>query len=110
MSLEGRRLRESFSLKKVKKILSSWHIYGLSLLYGLESTSKLVQTIFADFLHSTLGGTNGTPIYAQYLKLHKKLKYNFTQINNSPSFTSTVQITSALIYAWISDSILGGRR
>jgi ACS family pantothenate transporter-like MFS transporter len=62
---------------------------------------------------SILGGIQGTPIFPQYLKdarVGKNPKYNLTQINNYPSFTFAVAVIAAVIYAWISDSVLGGRR
>ena len=33
MQLEGREQRKPYTKAKFKKILTSWHIYGLSLLY-----------------------------------------------------------------------------
>ncbi|PMD37533.1 MFS general substrate transporter [Hyaloscypha variabilis F] len=95
MVLEGRKPRAPYTVAKVKKILTSWHIWLFSLLY------------------SFFGGTQGTPIFPQYLKDAKKGKkprYNLIQINNYPSFTFAVAVVAAVAYAWISDSVLGGRR
>jgi len=33
MELEGRREREPYTKKKFKKILTSWHIYALTVVY-----------------------------------------------------------------------------
>ncbi|KUJ13612.1 putative MFS transporter Liz1/Seo1 [Mollisia scopiformis] len=94
MVAEGRKLRTPYTVSKVKKILTSWHIWLFSILYA------------------TLGGTQGTPIFPLYLKTakkHGKPRYNLAQINNYPSFTFTTSVVAAVAYAWISDA-LGGRR
>ncbi|THC96269.1 hypothetical protein EYZ11_004262 [Aspergillus tanneri] len=45
-----------------------------------------------------------------FLKSSKHPKYTITQINAYPTTTSAVQVVTTLIYAWTSDSILGGKR
>ncbi|KAG0650221.1 MFS transporter [Hyphodiscus hymeniophilus] len=95
MVAEGRKLRTPYTVAKVKKILTSWHIWLFSILYA------------------TLGGTQGTPIFPLYLKTAKKNhkpRYSIVQINNYPSFTFAVSVIAAVVYAWTSDSVLGGRR
>ncbi|KAK3356643.1 major facilitator superfamily domain-containing protein [Lasiosphaeria hispida] len=92
MVLEGRKLRAPFTVAKVKKVFTSWHIWLLSLYY-----------IF-------ISGTSGTPIFPQFLKYHVSPKFTVQQINLYPSGVFAVQIVSALVYAWISDTVLRGRR
>jgi ACS family pantothenate transporter-like MFS transporter len=79
-------------MNKVKKVLSSWHIYLLTLLY-----------IF--YLNG--GGVSAQPAFAIWLK---QQGYSITQINTYPTLTTAVQIITTLIYAWMSDTILQGRR
>ena len=47
---------------------------------------------------------------AQYLKDSKNPKYTVAQINDYPTGTSAVQVVTTLAYAWLSDSVLKGRR
>ncbi|KAL5355530.1 major facilitator superfamily domain-containing protein [Aspergillus floccosus] len=94
MELEGRKKRGPYSKAKLKKIFSSWHIYLLTILYITFNN----------------GGTGGQPIFQQFLKASKNPKYSVAQINAYPTTTSAVQVVTTLIYAWTSDSILGGRR
>ncbi|KIN02579.1 hypothetical protein OIDMADRAFT_102700 [Oidiodendron maius Zn] len=93
MELEGRENRKPYTKAKFKKILTSWHIYGLSLLYITFNNS---------------GGS--TPVFAQFLKDSVNPKYTVSQINTYPTGTYAVQVVSTLAYAWISDSLLNGRR
>lgn len=92
MQDEGRANRAPYTMKKVKKVLSSWHIYLLTLLY-----------IF--YLNG--GGVSAQPAFAIWLK---QQGYSITQINTYPTLTTAVQIITTLIYAWMSDTILQGRR
>ncbi|KAK0646728.1 putative MFS transporter Liz1/Seo1 [Cercophora newfieldiana] len=92
MALEERKTREPFTAAKVKKVVTSWHIWLLSFYY-----------IF-------ISGTGGTPIFPQYLKLHKNPTYTVQQINLYPTGVFAVQAVSAVAYAWISDTMLNGRR
>jgi len=94
MELEGRENRQPYTKVKVKKILTSWHIYGLSLLYILFNN----------------GNSGAAPVFAQYLKDSKTTKYSIAQINTYPTGTYAVQVVTTLTYAWVSDSILNGRR
>ncbi|KAK1148123.1 hypothetical protein N8T08_010762 [Aspergillus melleus] len=94
MVLEGRKSREPYTKAKLKKIFTSWHIYVLTLLYMAFNN----------------GGAGGQPIFQQYLKASTDPKYSVGQINAYPTTTSAVQVVTTLIYAWTSDSILGGRR
>ncbi|CAG7962300.1 unnamed protein product [Penicillium salamii] len=92
MQDEGRANRAPYTMNKVKKVLSSWHIYLLTLLY-----------IF--YLNG--GGVSAQPAFAIWLK---QQGYSITQINRYPTLTTAVQIITTLIYAWMSDTILQGRR
>ncbi|KAL2838973.1 major facilitator superfamily domain-containing protein [Aspergillus pseudoustus] len=84
MELEGRGKPSPYTKAKIIKILKSWHIYLLPLIY-------VVQAVFALWLKAM-----GT--------------YSVAQINNYPTITSAVQIIATLVYAWVSDSVLGGKR
>ena len=79
---------------KIRRIVSSWHIYALSLLYVTFNN----------------GAAGAAPVFAQYLKNSKDPKYTVAQINNYPTTTYAVQIVATLALAWISDSILDGDR
>ncbi|KAG7287768.1 hypothetical protein NEMBOFW57_007283 [Staphylotrichum longicolle] len=92
MVLEDRKQRAPFTFAKVKGVLTSWHIWLLSLYY-----------IF-------ISGTSGTPIFPQFLKYHTNPKFTVQQINLYPSGLFAIQAVSAVIYAWISDTFLKGRR
>ncbi|MCJ1436580.1 hypothetical protein MMC27_005960 [Xylographa pallens] len=94
MKLEGREQRKPYTKAKLKKILTSWHIYGLSLLYVLFNN----------------GAAGAVPVFAQYLKDSKYPIYTVAQINVYPTSTGAVQIITTLAYAWLSDSILKGER
>lgn len=92
MELEGRKLRQPYTLQKVKKIFSSWHIWLLTLYY------------------ICISGTSGTPIFPQFLKLSTEPKYTVAQINLYPTGVFGIQAFSALVFAWLSDTILKGQR
>ncbi|MCJ1401789.1 hypothetical protein MMC11_005006 [Xylographa trunciseda] len=94
MKLEGREQRRPYTKAKFKKILSSWHIYGLSLLYVLFNN----------------GAAGAAPVFAQYLKDSKSPVYTVAQINVYPTSTYAVQIVTTISYAWLSDSVLKGQR
>ncbi|KAL2021626.1 hypothetical protein VTK56DRAFT_6979 [Thermocarpiscus australiensis] len=76
MALEERKTRAPFTLKKVLKVFSSWHIYLLSL-YCIP-----------------ISGTSGTPIFPQYLKYHENPKYTVAHINLYPSGLFAIQAPS----------------
>lgn len=95
MQLEGRAPRAPYTKAKLKKILSSWHIYFLSALY---------------ITFNNAGSGVGQQTLAQYLKASKNPRYTITQINTYPTATSAVAIITTLIYAWTSDSIFPGAR
>jgi MFS transporter, ACS family, pantothenate transporter len=61
------------------------------------------------FAGAAAAGT-AQPIFALYLKASTHPKYTIAQINNYPTTSSAVGIISTLVYAWISDGILDGRR
>ncbi|KAK5658150.1 hypothetical protein OQA88_2123 [Cercophora sp. LCS_1] len=92
MELEGRKLREPYTVAKVKRIFSSWHIWLLTLYY------------------ICISGTSGTPIFPQYLKLSTSPKYTVQQINLYPVGIFAIQAFSALVFAWLSDTVLKGQR
>jgi sugar phosphate permease len=94
MQLEGRKNRGPLTRKKLKRIFSSWHIYLLTLLY----------------LCFNNGSAGSQPVFQQYLKHSNDPKYSVGQINAYPTTTGAVQVVTTLIYAWTSDSILGGKR
>ncbi|KAM3509015.1 hypothetical protein MY11210_006510 [Beauveria gryllotalpidicola] len=92
MQADGRANRAPYTKDKVKKIVSSWHIYLLTLLYIL-------------FLNG--GGVSGQPAFAIWLK---QQGYSIPQVNAYPTLTTGVQIVTTIIYAWTSDTILKGER
>ncbi|GFG08258.1 pantothenate transporter liz1 [Aspergillus lentulus] len=94
MQLEGRKSRGPLTMKKLKRIFSSWHIYLLTLLYLCFNNAS----------------AGSQPIFQQYLKHSTDPKYSIGQINAYPTTTGAVQVVTTLIYAWTSDSILGGKR
>ena len=62
-------------------------------------------------MDSTFNNSGGsTPVFAQFLKDSVNPKYTVSQINTYPTGTYAVQVVSTLVYAWISDSLLNGRR
>lgn len=71
---------------------------------------KVERSVNADFQRSFISGTGGTPIFPQYLKYHENPKYTVQQINLYPSGVFAMQAFSAVVYAWISDTALKGRR
>ncbi|KAL2871159.1 major facilitator superfamily domain-containing protein [Aspergillus lucknowensis] len=93
MELEGRKPRGPYTKAKLKKIFTSWHIYLLTLLYVTFNNSD-----------------GGQPIFQQFLKASTDPVYSIGQINAYATTTPAVQVVTTLIYAWTSDSILGGRR
>lgn len=94
MELEGRKGRQPYTKQKFRRILSSWHIYLLALLYVCFNN----------------GGIGAAPVFAQYLKASKDPKYKVWQINVYPTTTNAVQVVTTLIYAWTSDSVFKGAR
>ncbi|PQE04972.1 MFS transporter Liz1 Seo1 protein [Rutstroemia sp. NJR-2017a BBW] len=94
MELEGREQRKPYTKAKIKKILSSWHIYALTVLYVAFNN----------------GAAGAVPVFAQYLKSSKHPKYTVSQINTYPTGTSAVQVVTTLSYAWVSDAVLDGSR
>ncbi|KAL4864709.1 hypothetical protein BDV12DRAFT_188731 [Aspergillus spectabilis] len=93
MKLEGRKDRESFSRAKLRKIFSSWHLPLLVVMYVAFSCA-----------------TPSQPVFQQYLKASTDPTYSVSEINLYPSATYAVQVITTLAYAWVSDSVCGGRR
>ncbi|THV04489.1 MFS general substrate transporter [Dendrothele bispora CBS 962.96] len=94
MQLEGRKPREPYTKAKVKKILTSWHIYALTLLYVSFNN----------------GNMSAQPAFAQWLKASTDPKYTVAQINAYPTTTYALATLATLIYAWSSDTIFRGAR
>ncbi|ORX93343.1 pantothenate transporter [Clohesyomyces aquaticus] len=94
MEAEGRQKRMPYTKTKVWKILTSWHIYALTLLYIFFNN----------------GAAGAAPVFAQFLKHSKHPKYTVSQINTYPTTTSAVQVVSTLVYAWTSDGVFNGAR
>ncbi|KAL2846993.1 major facilitator superfamily domain-containing protein [Aspergillus pseudodeflectus] len=82
MRLEGRKGREPCSRAKLRKILLSWHLPLLVVMYICAIPSQ--------------------PVFQQY--------YSVPNINLYPSGTYAVQVITTLAYAWLSDSLFRGRR
>ncbi|KAN0075917.1 Major facilitator superfamily domain containing protein [Elaphomyces granulatus] len=94
MELEGREKRQPYTKAKIMKIITSWHIYLLTVLFVTFSNS--------------IGSSQ--PLFQQYLKASENPHYTVSQINSYPTATSAVQILSTLIFAWMSDTIFKGSR
>ncbi|KAJ9409616.1 hypothetical protein DTO045G8_2542 [Paecilomyces variotii] len=94
MELEGRKPRQPYTMAKLKKIFSSWHVYLLTIAYICFNN----------------GAAGSQPVFQQYLKASKDPKYSVGQINAYPTTTSAVQVFSTLVYAWTSDTIFRGAR
>jgi MFS transporter, ACS family, pantothenate transporter len=92
MELEGRAGRAPWTFVKVRKILSSWHLWLLSLLYML--------------LVNAAGGLT-QPAFQLWLKSQG---YSVRDINVYPTLVALVSIVSTLAYAWVSDSVCKGAR
>lgn len=92
MEADGRANRAPYTRAKIAKIMSSWHIYLLTLLY---------------ILYNNGGGVSGQPAFAIWLK---QQGYSIPQINTYPTLTTGVQLVTTLAYAWTSDTILHGER
>ena len=95
MRLEGRANRAPYTKSKILKILRSWHIYWLVLLYVFFNNSN---------------GVLAQPAFALWLKDSNEPKYSISQINTYPTAAYGVQVLTTLIYAWSSDSIFRGAR
>ncbi|KAJ5497553.1 Major facilitator superfamily domain general substrate transporter [Penicillium fimorum] len=50
------------------------------------------------------------PIFQQFLKNSKDPVYSISQINSIPTTTPAVQVVTTLAYAWLSDTVLNGKR
>ncbi|KAI3085427.1 hypothetical protein CBS147339_1677 [Penicillium roqueforti] len=94
MKLEGRQNRQPYTKSKLKKIFTSWHIYLLTLLYICFNN----------------GAAGSQPIFQQFLKDSKDPVYSVSQINSLPTTTPAIQVVTTLAYAWISDTVLNGKR
>ncbi|KAI9168041.1 MFS transporter PfmaC [Paramyrothecium foliicola] len=92
MELEGRAQRTPYTKSKFKKIFSSWHIYGLTLIYILFNNGN---------------GGNSQPAFQIWLK---EEGYPVRLANIYPTITEVIAIITTLIYAWTSDSLFRGAR
>ncbi|KIM92904.1 hypothetical protein OIDMADRAFT_107048 [Oidiodendron maius Zn] len=92
MELEGRKPRAKYTVAKVKKILTSWHIYALTLTYTF-------------WVNSVVGAA--APAFTLFLKASG---YSVGLINAYGTLPFAVQAGVEVIYAWSSDTILKGRR
>ncbi|KAH6892540.1 major facilitator superfamily transporter [Thelonectria olida] len=92
MDLEGRAKRAPYTVAKIKKIFSSWHIYLLTTLYIFfnNGCGLLAQP--------------GFPIWL------KSKGYSVSDYNTYPTITQAVTVVTTLIYAWSSDTIFRGAR
>ncbi|KAF2648482.1 putative MFS transporter Liz1/Seo1 [Lophiostoma macrostomum CBS 122681] len=93
MELEGRKPRGKYTIAKVKRILTSWHIYTL----------VLVSIFWAN---GVIGAA--APAFQLFLKASKK--YSVPQINALGTVPFAVQAATTLIFAWLSDGALEGAR
>uniref|UniRef100_A0A093V4C8 Pantothenate transporter liz1 n=2 Tax=Talaromyces marneffei PM1 TaxID=1077442 RepID=A0A093V4C8_TALMA len=82
-----------FILPDVPEITQSWYLS--------EEEIKLAQ------LRMIMEGRKPR---SKYLRHSTDPRYSIPQINNYPTTTSGVQILMTIIYAWLSDTVLRGRR
>ncbi|KIW05303.1 uncharacterized protein PV09_03828 [Verruconis gallopava] len=92
MELEGRKPRSKYTVAKVKKIVTSWRIYVLTLTYTF-------------WVNSVVGAA--APAFTLFLKASG---YSVDLINVYGTLPFAVQAGAELIMAWSSDTILKGRR
>ncbi|OLN97459.1 Pantothenate transporter liz1-like protein 2 [Colletotrichum chlorophyti] len=92
MELEGRANRQPYTKAKITKILTSWHIYALTLLYIFFNNGC---------------GIMSQPAFQLWLKGEG---YSVKQYNTYPTITSAVTVITTWIYAWTSDSVFKGGR
>ncbi|KAF4462470.1 Major facilitator superfamily transporter [Fusarium albosuccineum] len=92
MELEGRAKRAPFTKAKVKKILTSWHIWSFALLYTLFNNGNAGQT---------------QPGFALWLKSEG---YSVEHVNVYPTVMDGLGVISTIIFAWISDTVCRGER
>lgn len=94
MELEGRAGRGAtwYTRAKLRKIVGSWHIWLLTLVFVLFNN-----------------GTNygSQPVFADWLKARG---YSTTAVNTYPTITQAVQVVTTYGYAWTSDAVFGGAR
>ncbi|KAK2018025.1 major facilitator superfamily transporter [Colletotrichum eremochloae] len=92
MQLEGRANRQPYTRSKIKKILTSWHIWALTLLYIFFNNGC---------------GLAGQPAFQIWLKGQG---YSVKEYNTYPTITSAITVVTTWIYAWSSDSVFKGER
>ncbi|KAI1500745.1 major facilitator superfamily transporter [Biscogniauxia marginata] len=92
MELEGRANRAPYTKAKLRKILSSWHIYTLVFLYVMFNNGN---------------GGNSQPAFSLWLKSEG---HSVQDINIYPTITEIISLVTTLIYAWTSDSLFRGAR
>ncbi|WWD22600.1 hypothetical protein CI109_107093 [Kwoniella shandongensis] len=95
----GRAGREPWSLSKVKRLLSHWHVYFLPILYVIWNNA---------------GGQNAMGYWLKSFNSKPypggDVRFSVAQINQLPLVTSGIFIASAFLYAWLSDGPLRGKR
>ena len=92
MQLEGRANRAPYTKAKFKRIFSSWHIWGLVMIYILFNNGN---------------GGNSQPAFQLWLK---SAGYSVREANLYPTITEVISIVTTLIYAWTSDGLFRGAR
>ena len=92
MELEGRANRGPYTRRKLVRILTSWHMYLLPLLYTL-------------YLNAAAFGAQ--PAFALWLKGGG---YGVTAVNAYPALTAAATLLVTVACAWTSDSVFGGAR
>ncbi|KAG7530530.1 hypothetical protein FFLO_04956 [Filobasidium floriforme] len=95
MQLAGRAGPQAgaFNFRFFRKLLTEWHIWLFTITYSLY--------IFAQ---------NPQQSMSFWLKYSQSPTYTVEQINYYPSGIWATQIVSALSFAWLSDTLLRGRR
>lgn len=95
----GRKGREPWSRAKVRRLLSSWHIYVLPLQYVIWNNGNAQQPM-GYWLKSF--NKKPPPVPGRH--------YSVDQINTLPLPATAFFIVMSLAYAWLSDGPLRGRR
>jgi hypothetical protein len=118
MELEGREPRTKYTVAKIKRILASWHIYALVLVYmyvicHFEIQKSLTNThrqLLGERRHWFRSARFSTVSFAHALadvmksdssptRFLKASKYPVSQINSLGTIPFAVQAVATLIYA-----------
>jgi ACS family pantothenate transporter-like MFS transporter len=100
-------VKGGLGLKALWKIITTWEIFVFTFVYScyIFSQSELQRRVVKD-----TDGIDPQQSMSFWLKQSQDPKYTIQQINYYPCGIWATQIVSALGFAWISDTVLKGRR